>query len=114
MRYDRSDWYIPKDWQAHLAFQFGLPAILLTVGCFVPVVVNAREGDPTLLWVAVAFAVIGIVLLFFAKLPLYRQGKYLTFGSKALPQGRRKAYRIAYIFIGAGLLLMLALFAALH
>jgi hypothetical protein len=114
MRYGNSDWDIPKDWQAHLALQFGLPVILLTMGIFVPAMVNARQGDLTLLWVAVAFAVTGVALLFFAKLPLYRQGKYLTFGSRAMPRGRRIAYRIAYGFIGASLLLMLLLLAVLR
>jgi hypothetical protein len=31
-----------------------------------------------------AFAVAGIVLLFFARVPLYKQRKFFTFGSKAL------------------------------
>ena len=114
MRYDRSHWYIPKDWQAHLLLQFGLPVILLMMGIFVPGLINARQGDLTLFWVALTFAVIGVALLFFAKLPLYRQGNYLTFGSRALSRGRRKVYRIAYIFIGAGLLLMLLLLAVLQ
>lgn len=114
MRYDRSDWYFPKDWLGILGLQLAPVLVFLLAGGLVPAMVNARQGDLTLFRVAAAFAVIGVALLFFAKLPLYRQGKYLTFGSKALPRGRRKVYRIAYLFIGAGLLLMLLLLAVLR
>jgi hypothetical protein len=75
---------------------------------------GTRQGDPTFVWIAVALAVIGTILLFIARLPLYRQGKFFTFGSKALSPGHRKVYRIAYGFIGVSVAMMLALLIVLR
>jgi len=114
MRYGKSDGPIPKDWQFILGLQFAFPIAALAMGLFFPIAVRAREGDPTLFWVALATAIVGIVLLFAAKLPLYRQGRYFTFGPRVLPEGRRRVYRIAYVFIGASLFLILSLVAVLE
>ena len=65
-------------------------------------------------WVALALAVTGIVLLFLARLPLYGQRKFFTFGSRGLPERTRKLYRVAYFFIGLGVLIMLVLLAVLR
>lgn len=59
------------------------------------------------------FAMIGIILLFFSRLPLYKQHKFFTFGSRALPPLHRKFYRTAYVFIGIAIVLMLLLIVAL-
>ena len=114
MRYDRSDGHIPRDWQFILGLQFVFPIAALAMGLFFPIAARAREGDLTLFWVALAAAIVGIVLLFLAKLPLYRQGRYFSFGPRALPEGRRRVYRTAYAFIGANLFLILSLVAALE
>ena len=39
---------------------------------------------------------IGVGLLFYAKLPLYRERRFFTFGSRALPEKRRPFYRWGY------------------
>lgn len=61
--------------------------------------------------IALAVAVIGASLIFFAKLPLYRQRRFFTFGSRALPEGRRPFYRWGYrcVIFAAALLLCLLL-----
>ena len=64
-------------------------------------------------WMALTLAVIGVVLLFIARLPLYRHRRFFTFGPKGLPEGHRKVYRIAYGFVGVGAAMMLALLAVL-
>ena len=46
--------------------------------------------------IALAVAVIGASLIFFAKLPLYRERRFFTFGSRALPEQRRPFYRWGY------------------
>lgn len=76
-------------------------------------ILNARHGDPSFLYVSMAFAITGIILLFFARLPLYKQHKFFTFGSKALPQSHRKLYWVAYVFIGIAVALMSLLIAVL-
>jgi hypothetical protein len=56
-------------------------------------------------------AALGVSLLFYAKLPLYRQRRFFTFGSRALPEERRPFYRWGYrcVIIGAALLACLLL-----
>lgn len=46
-------------------------------------------------------------------LPLYRQGKFFTFGSKTLPERHKTVYRIAYYLIVASMVIMLLLIAML-
>jgi hypothetical protein len=98
---------------AVLFLQLGVPLIGITGGCFIPAISAARQGNPFLFWVALLLAVVGIVLLFIARLSLYRQGKYWTFGSSNLPERNRKTYRAAYWFIGTSVFLLLVLLLAL-
>ena len=74
---------------------------------------NVRRGDLTLFWIAVSVAIVGLFLLFTARLPLYRQGKFFTFGSKTLPEKHKIVYRIAYYMIVASMVIMLLLMAML-
>ena len=46
----------------------------------------------------------GICLLAYARLPLYRQGKFLSFGPRGLPADRLPAYRWAWRMIVATVL----------
>ena len=60
--------------------------------------------------VSLVVATVGMALIFYAKLPLYRQRRYFTFGSRALPESRRAFYRWGYrcvIFAFALLLCLL-------
>ena len=78
-----------------------------------PALNSARDGNPVFVYVSVAMALAGIVLLFFARLPLYRQHKFFCFGPKALPLSHRKLYWTAYVFIAVAVVLMLLLTLAL-
>ena len=110
----RFDRHLPRDWRFFFAWQ-PLPIIVFLLTSFLLwFIQGTRQGDPTFLWVASILAVVGIVLLFIARLPLYRQGRYFTFGWRALPEGYRKVYRIAYGFIGVSVVMMLALLAVLR
>ena len=114
MQASRSDWYIPRDWLLFFALQAS-PLIALLITPFVLwFVLGTRQGDPTFAWIALVLAATGVILLFIARLPLYRQGRYFTFGSKALPERHRKVYRVAYCFIGASVVILLALLAVLR
>jgi len=46
--------------------------------------------------VGLAVAGMGIALIFHAKLPLYRQRSFFTFGSAAIPETKRPFYRWGY------------------
>jgi len=69
-------------------------------------------GTPWIWCYAVALAVagVGVTLIFYAKLPLYRQRRFLTFGSGALPESRRAFYRWGYRCAIFAVALLLCLF----
>jgi len=83
------------------------------IALFMPALNGARHGNPFLLYASMAFAITGIVFLFFARLPLYRQRKFFSLGPRGLPPLHRKLYRAAYGFISIAVVLMLLLVAAL-
>jgi len=61
--------------------------------------------------IGLVIAAVGVALVFYAKLPLYQQRRFFTFGSPALPEGRRPFYRWGYrcVFLAVALLLCLLL-----
>jgi len=61
--------------------------------------------------IGLAVAAVGVSLIFYAKVPLYRHRRFFTFGSGALPVGRRPFYRWGYrcVIFGVALLLCLLL-----
>jgi hypothetical protein len=61
--------------------------------------------------IGLAVAAVGVSLIFYAKLPLYQQRQFLSFGSQALPECRRPFYRWGYrcVFFAVALLLCLFL-----
>jgi hypothetical protein len=62
--------------------------------------------------IGLAVAMFGALLIFYAKLPLYRQRRFLTFGSGALPENRRLFYRWGYGFVLCAAALLSGLFLA--
>jgi len=58
---------------------------------------------------ALCLAILGACLLFWAKLPLYREGIYFSFGSSAIPKARKVFYYwgISLTCLGCVLALML-------
>ena len=61
--------------------------------------------------IGLAVAAIGVALICYAKIPLYRQRLFFTFGSSALPESRRAFYRWGYrcVIFAVALLLCLLL-----
>jgi len=114
MNANKSDRCWPRDWALFLSWQSVPIVSLLVVAFLLRFVRGTRQGDPTFVWVSLILAVIGVILLFIARLPLYRQRKFFTFGSKALPAGHRKVYRIAYGFLGVSVVMMLSLLLVLR
>jgi hypothetical protein len=68
-----------------------------------------RRGDRTLLAVALILGGIGVVLLFFARLPLYRQRRFFVFGASELSGFHKRLYYAAYVFIVPCILILLAM-----
>lgn len=104
-----SNWHFPPDFLAMLGTLFGALFFATFSGLVLPPLFRARKGDTTVLWVALALAAIGIVLLFIARLPLYRQRRFFTFGPGALDKRHRRIYLGAYCFIVTSAALLLAI-----
>jgi hypothetical protein len=60
--------------------------------------------------IALSLALFGVCLIFYAKLPLYRERRFVTFGSGALPQSRRSFYRWGYFCAVFAVVLLFCLF----
>ncbi len=58
---------------------------------------------------AMAMAMAGVSLIFFAKLPLYGQRRFFTFGSGPLPEQRRPFYRWGYRCVALAVALLICL-----
>jgi hypothetical protein len=88
-----SDWYVPLDWLMHFLLILTL-SIIVILACILLPVLNVLEavGALNLFYSGLGIGSLGIVLLFFARFPLYRQHKFLTFGSRELPAFHRKLH----------------------
>ena len=97
---DSYPWLPPECW-----LFFGPPLIALSAAIALQIDIDVRHGDSSLLIVALALAVCGVVLLFLAKLPLYRRRQFFTFGPRLLDRTHRRLYAWAYAFIALALFL---------
>ncbi|MDD5138657.1 MAG: hypothetical protein PHY43_00170 [Verrucomicrobiales bacterium] len=101
-----SDWHVPADWMALFGIYFGIPIIAIGVSCLLPSLNSLKSRDlADLFYTALGTGCLGSVLLFFARLPLYRQRQFWTFGPRELPSFNRKLYWLAYLFVVASVLL---------
>jgi hypothetical protein len=113
MKSSRSDWYVPSGWLAILSVYFIILPMGILSAMLIPALNEARHGNPAFVYVSMTLAMVGVVLLFFARLPLYKQHKFFCFGPKALPPQQRRLYWIAYVLISMSIVLMLLLILAL-
>ncbi len=98
-----------------LAFWLAPLVIGLLAAMILPALNRIRRADAwSVFGVAAAVAVLGVVLLFCARLPLYRQGQFFSFGSRLLDAPHRRLYHVAYYFIFVAVLLLLILFSTLR
>jgi len=99
-----SDWYIPPDWLLMLGV---IPCISVLAGLLLPLVARLKTAElRTLYGFGLGAGVMGAVLLFIARLPLYRQRRFWTVGSEQLDRKHRRIYWLAYVFVAASLLLL--------
>ena len=103
-----SDWYIPEDWLWHLSIYLSILCSAVLSSLLVPIVYRLKSVEVTTLYgVAVGTGVLGIVLLFIARLPLYRQRKFWTVGPRELDPKHRRLYWLAYAAVLLSLFLLL-------
>lgn len=100
-----------KNFPPDLFLLSGLP--FLAIALFSSWLFGLR-GDEWIIAYASAFLVsaVGGTLLFFAKLPLYREGIYFSFGSRSLPDRMRVSYRRGMILSLTGIIFSASLIGA--
>jgi hypothetical protein len=98
-----SDWYIPPDWGMFIV----IPCIAVLSSMLLPIVAKLQTADMRALYgFGLGAGVIGTVLLFVARLPLYKQRRFWTIGPMQLDRKHRRIYWLAYAFVVASLLLL--------
>jgi hypothetical protein len=98
-----------------LVFLFGPLVIGILAAVLLPTLNRLRHMDAwTVFGIAVAVGGLGVILLFVARLPLYRDRQFLAFGPRLLDVPHRKLYWLSYCFVGVSVLLLLGLVAWLR
>ena len=74
--------------------------ILVLSAMLLPPISSLRGVDSArLFWIGLTAGIIGIVFLFFARLPLYRRRRFWTFGPRELDSFHRRLYWLAYLIV---------------
>ena len=99
----QSDRHLPEEVLGFLSTIFLMPAIgaiAMLTAMLLPSVTTLQRVDVTRLFsVGLAVGAVGAVLLLFARLPLYRQRRFFTFGPRGLDRLHRRLYWLAYLFV---------------
>jgi hypothetical protein len=99
----RSDWHLSEEVLGFLNTIFFLPMIAMVAifaSTLLPSITTLQKIDVTKLFLAgLAAGACGVILLFFARLPLYRQRRFFTFGPRELDRSHCRLYWLAYLFI---------------
>jgi hypothetical protein len=117
MSKNRSDWHLPEEVLGLLSIVFMpiVAAIAMLAATLLPPVTTLQRVDITALFlVGLVAGVCGIILLFFAKLPLYRQQRFLTFGPRELDRFHRRLYWLAYLVVLASIGLLVVVWFRLR
>jgi hypothetical protein len=110
-----SDWYVPPDIVFLFGFYFIVPVIVFGTGVLLPLLARFESGNLTgVFYSALALGAVGTVLLFFARLPLYRKRQFLSFGPGQLDGIHRKLYWVAYLFVVVSVLLLVSIWLRLR
>ena len=96
-----SNWEFPPDMGCLLMGPLFLAIVCFVVANFVLITTNTLNSANVLkiFYAALAFAGVGAVLHFIARLPLYRRGRFWTVGPRELDRTHRKIYWLAYLFV---------------
>jgi len=84
-----------------------MPIIAVAAAAIFP----SLHGSGLWAWygLSLGLAAIGIAFMAYARLPLYRQMKFLSIGSKELPKDRLPAYRWSWRLLGISICIQLLL-----
>lgn len=110
-----SNWYVPTDWLWHLGMLLTILCTAVLSSVLLPVVSRLKTTDVTTLYgVAVGVGFLGVVLLFVARFPLYRQHKFWTVGPRELDRKHRRFYWLAYSTVALSLFLLWIVWLRAH
>jgi hypothetical protein len=102
-----SNWYVPADWLWHFGMFLIIPCVALLASILLPVIARLKTADIAALYFSgVAAGVLGVLLLFIARLPLYRARRFWTLGPRQLDRKHRRYYWLAYVAVTVSLLLL--------
>lgn len=65
-------------------------------------------------WLSVVLLLSGLACLTISKVSLYRQGIWLSFGPGRMTRGCASLYKVAYLIMGVGVLLMALMLSAMR
>jgi len=87
------------------------PLLVVAIVVFEGAVFPAIRKFGLWLWfvVATVIAVVGILLLAYARFPLYQQRKFLAIGPSSIPEERKTAYKWAWLLVLVAVLIQLVL-----
>ena len=91
------------------------PLIIIVVIGLVAALIGPRIFQtPSLIFtMPLVLLTAGLALLIISKLSLYRKGIWFSFGPGLMSKGYVTIYKVAYVLIGMGVLLLLMLFNAI-
>ena len=101
--------HFPPDLAGVLAIMIVPIVACLSVGSFI-----FHLGPPGIVYLASASAAVGIGLLFAARLPLYRQHRFFSFGWRDLDSQHRRLYWRGYAFVVVSIILFAFVLALPH
>ncbi len=95
-----------------LLFCVGLP-LAIRAGWFYPEHATLRSvfGDKVLLWLSLAFGVVGTVILALVRYPLYVRRHHHGFRPRELPHQYRPTFWVSYVLICVGMGILIVLVA---
>jgi hypothetical protein len=99
-----SFWIYKKDkngkaivWQIDIA----IPLVMVLLGLLAALIIPKTLENPSfLVWLPLALASAGFILLLISKISLYRKGIWSSFGSKQMSRKYASIYKTAYILLG--------------
>jgi glucan phosphoethanolaminetransferase (alkaline phosphatase superfamily) len=89
--------------------------VLVVIGLIVAIIGPSLLRNPSIIIFFPFFLLIaGLACLVISKISLYKKRIWFSFGSGLMSKGYANLYKVAYVLIGVGVLLMLLLFNALR
>jgi hypothetical protein len=88
--------------------------IMLVIGMLAALIAPTLFRNPSIIiFSPFVFLSIGLFCLIISKISLYRKGIWFSFGPGVMSKGYAKLYKVGYLLLGVGALLLLALFNAM-